>query len=199
MRGTRIPALVLTAAVAVATAACGSSTPTTSPSTTAKAPVGTSPSTTFAPVSQPSPAGTFGVKPSVTVPTGRPPTHLEVSDLITGTGAVAKKGDTVTVQYVGVAYSTEQQFDASWDRNMPFTFVLGVGDVIKGWDEGVVGMRVGGRRELVIPPALGYGAESPSPAIPANETLIFVVDLLSIGPATTTTVPATSATTGAAT
>lgn len=179
MRGIRTLAPALTAALAVTAAACGSSTSTPAATTTTST-VPTSTSATFAAVSQPSPAGTFGTKPTVTVPTGAPPTQLEVSDLIVGSGPAAKAGDSVTVQYVGVSYSTGQQFDASWDRNTPFSFVLGEGQVIKGWDEGVVGMKVGGRRELVIPPSLGYGSQGSGP-IGANETLVFVVDLLKIG------------------
>jgi FKBP-type peptidyl-prolyl cis-trans isomerase len=127
----------------------------------------------------PSPAGTWGTKPTITVPSGPAPTVLEASDLITGTGAVAKTGDDITVQYVGVTYASGQQFDASWDRNSPFQFQLG-GQVITGWNEGVVGMKVGGRRELIIPPALGYDDEAQA-GIPAGSTLIFVVDLLKVG------------------
>jgi len=118
----------------------------------------------------------------VTVPTGAPPTVLESSDLITGTGAATKTGDAVTVQYVLVNYATGQQLQSSWD-SQPFTFTLGAtgaGAVITGWEEGVVGMKVGGRRELVIPPALAYGA-NPPPGIAVNATLIFVIDLLKIG------------------
>ncbi len=129
----------------------------------------------------PTAAGTFGTKPpTVTVPTGAPPTALESSDLITGTGPAAKAGDSITVQYVLVDYSSEKELQASWDSNMPFTFTLGEGQVIKGWDEGVVGMKVGGRRELIIPPSLAYGSNPPA-GIAANATLIFVVDLLKIG------------------
>jgi len=135
-----------------------------------------------APVQSPSPAGTFGTKPTVTVPPGAPPTQLQSTDLIVGTGPAAKAGDNVSVQYVGVAYSSKQQFDASWDRGQPYPFVLGAGNVIPGWDKGVVGMKVGGRRDLIIPPSLGYGA-SPPPGAPiaANDTLIFVVDMVKIG------------------
>lgn len=107
---------------------------------------------------------------------------LESADLIVGTGAAAKAGDTVTVQYVGVDYSTDRQFQASWDTHSPFPFTLGVGQVIKGWDEGVVGMKVGGRRELIIPPKLAYGTmPPPNSGIEVNATLIFIVDLLKIG------------------
>lgn len=119
-------------------------------------------------------------KPKVTVPTGAPPTQLETKDLIEGEGAEAKAGDEVTVQYVGVNYKTGKEFDASWDRGEPFTFQLGAGMVIPGWDQGVEGMKVGGRRELIIPPELGYGSTGSPPAIPPNETLVFVVDLVEV-------------------
>ena len=96
-----------------------------------------------------------------------------------GDGAVARAGQIVTVHYVGVLYQTGEQFDASWDRGQPFKFELGAGRVIAGWDDGVEGMRVGGRRELVIPPALAYGDRGSGPIGPA-ETLVFVVDLVDI-------------------
>ena len=118
-------------------------------------------------------------KPVVTVPTGPPPSTLVGKDLIKGQGPVAQTGQSVTVQYVGVNYADGKQFDASWDHGQPFPFQLGGGQVIKGWDQGVVGMRVGGRRELIIPPSLGYGSQAQGP-IQANETLVFVIDLLSI-------------------
>lgn len=120
-------------------------------------------------------------KPEFEVPAGDPPAQLVVTDLEPGTGAEAKAGDTISVHYVGKAYSTREQFDASWDRGSPFPFTLGAGDVITGWDEGLVGMKVGGRRQLVIPPDKAYGANSPTPKIGPNDTLVFVVDLLSIG------------------
>ncbi|HLX88591.1 MAG TPA: FKBP-type peptidyl-prolyl cis-trans isomerase [Acidimicrobiales bacterium] len=129
-----------------------------------------------------SPAGTFGTKPTVLVPaSGLPPTALQIHDLIVGTGAIAAPGHQVTVQYVGYSWTTKKQFDASWDRNQTFPFTLGVHQVIQGWDEGVAGMKVGGRRELIIPPALAYGASSPGAGIAPNDTLIFVVDLVSVG------------------
>lgn len=118
-------------------------------------------------------------KPVVVVAGGPPPATLQVNDVVTGTGPEALPGQTVSVHYVGVSYSTGQQFDASWDRGQPFSFPLGGGRVIKGWDQGVAGMRVGGRRELVIPPALGYGDRGAGGAIKPGETLVFVVDLLS--------------------
>nr|WP_202471359.1 FKBP-type peptidyl-prolyl cis-trans isomerase [Streptomyces sp. SID8377] len=105
---------------------------------------------------------------------------MVIRDIWEGEGAEAKAGQNVTVHYVGVAFSTGEEFDASWNRNSPFTFPLGGGRVIKGWDQGVQGMKVGGRRELTIPAHLAYGNQSPSPLIKAGETLIFVVDLLSV-------------------
>jgi peptidylprolyl isomerase len=116
-------------------------------------------------------------KPKVKVPSGAPPKSLETKDLEEGSGATAKSGDAVTVNYVGVNYKTGKEFDASWDRGEPFTFTLGAGQVIPGWEKGVEGMKVGGRRELVIPPSLGYGSAGSPPVIPPNETLVFVVDL----------------------
>jgi peptidylprolyl isomerase len=117
-------------------------------------------------------------KPNVRKPAGTPPAELQTTDVVKGKGKTAKRGDTVSVQYVGNSWSTGTQFDASWDRGSePFTFPLGAGQVIPGWDRGVAGMKVGGRRLLVIPPDLAYGDQSPSPEIAPNETLIFVVDL----------------------
>jgi len=120
-------------------------------------------------------------KPKVAAPSSAPPQQLEVKDLEDGTGAEAKAGDEVTVQYVGVNYKSGKEFDASWDRGEPFTFPLGAGAVIPGWDQGVEGMKVGGRRELIIPPELGYGPQGAPPDIPPEETLIFVIDLLEVG------------------
>jgi peptidylprolyl isomerase len=119
-------------------------------------------------------------KPQVQVPQGPPPTTLQTDDIVTGDGAVARRGDQVSVQYVGVDYATGKEFDSSWDRNQPFRFKLGSGQVIPGWDQGVAGMRVGGRRELIVPPNLAYGAQGQPPTIGPNATLIFVVDLLSV-------------------
>jgi peptidylprolyl isomerase len=120
-------------------------------------------------------------KPKVTVPSGAPPKQLEETDLIEGTGAEAKSGDKVTVQYVGVGYDSGEEFDASWNRGEPFSFTLGASEVIPGWDQGVEGMKVGGQRELVIPPELAYGETGAPPAIGPNETLVFVIDLLEVG------------------
>jgi peptidylprolyl isomerase len=121
-----------------------------------------------------------GKKPKVQIPSGPPPKQLQKRDLEKGTGTTAKPGDDVTVNYVGVSYSTKKQFDASYDRGEPFTFTLGQGGVIAGWDEGVAGMKVGGRRELIIPPDKGYGAAGQPPDIKPNETLVFVVDLVDV-------------------
>jgi peptidylprolyl isomerase len=119
-------------------------------------------------------------KPAIAKPSGDPPSKLEIEDIVKGKGKAARSGDDVTVQYVGVSFSTGEQFDASWDGGQPFSFPLGEGQVIPGWDKGVAGMRVGGRRKLTIPPDQGYGTEGNLPAIQPNETLIFVVDLLDI-------------------
>jgi FKBP-type peptidyl-prolyl cis-trans isomerase len=119
-------------------------------------------------------------KPEIDFPGGEPPAELEIKDIWVGEGPEATAGQTVTVHYVGVAFSSGEEFDASWNRNSPFRFPLGGGRVIKGWDQGVAGMRVGGRRQLTIPPHLAYGNQSPTPAIKPGETLIFVVDLLDV-------------------
>jgi len=115
-------------------------------------------------------------KPTIAKPAGEPPAKLYSRDIVKGTGKKAKSGDNVTVDYVGTSYSNGEQFDASWDRGDPFQFQLGAQMVIAGWDQGVAGMREGGRRLLVIPPDLGYGAQGQGSIAP-NETLIFVVDL----------------------
>jgi peptidylprolyl isomerase len=119
-------------------------------------------------------------KPEVDAPEGPPPAELEVTDLAVGEGAEAGPGDTVQVHYVGVAYSTGEEFDASYNRGAPLGFPLGAGRVIRGWDQGVAGMRVGGRRRLVIPPHLAYGDRGAGGVIAPGETLIFVVDLVDV-------------------
>jgi peptidylprolyl isomerase len=154
---------VLCALAALVAAGCGGGDSTTGEATTAGE----------APAAEAS-------KPKVEVPKGAPPKQLETTDLRTGSGDEAKSGDKVTVQYVGVLYKSGKQFDASWDRGEPFSFTLGAGEVIPGWDQGVEGMKVGGRRQLVIPPQLGYGPSGYPPAIPPNETLVFVVDLVGV-------------------
>ena len=119
-------------------------------------------------------------KPTVEVPEGDPPSELEIEDLEEGEGAEAQRGDSLTVDYVGVLYDTGEEFDASYNRGEPFQFVLGDGGVIPGWEEGLEGMKEGGRRQLVIPPKLGYGAQGQPPDIPPDSTLVFVIDLVSI-------------------
>ncbi|HEX5615256.1 MAG TPA: FKBP-type peptidyl-prolyl cis-trans isomerase [Acidimicrobiia bacterium] len=120
-------------------------------------------------------------KPHVYVPPGEtPPAELVVEDLEVGDGDEATAGTRVEVHYAGNAWSTRQQFDASWDRGQTFTFTLGGGEVIAGWDQGVAGMKVGGRRRIVIPPALGYGSRGAGGVIKGGETLVFVVDLIAV-------------------
>lgn len=119
-------------------------------------------------------------KPSVSIPDSTPPTELVVEDITVGDGAEATSGCRPVMHYVGVAWSTGREFDASWDRREPFSFRLGAGEVIGGWDIGVAGMRVGGRRRLTIPPQLGYGSRGAGGVIKGNETLVFVVDLLDV-------------------
>jgi len=136
---------------------------------------------TAAPVATtPKPAPAISKKPTVTVPSGPAPTKLVTKDLVTGTGQTAKAGQTVTVNYVGVLYKTGKEFDSSWSRNQPFTTALTAGSVIPGWVQGIPGMKVGGRRELIIPASLAYGKAGSPPTIPPNSPLVFVVDLLSI-------------------
>ena len=118
-------------------------------------------------------------KPEIDFPEGPAPTELEVTDIWVGDGPEAKAGRTVQVHYVGVAYSTGEEFDASWSRGEPLEFQLGIGRVIAGWDQGVQGMKVGGRRKLVIPPHLAYGDRGAGRTIAPGETLIFVCDLVS--------------------
>jgi peptidylprolyl isomerase len=191
-------ALVALAAVGLAGCSSSSSSPTTTeaPSTTS-APAsttttaGSATGTTGAsgtslatiPVQDRSPIGVAGKQPSLVVPPGTPPTQLESVDLIVGTGPVAKKGDSVTVQYVLATYSTRRVIQSSW-TSQPFTFTIGSTSepVIPGWDEGVVGMQAGGRRELIIPPSLGYGSSVPQGAsgIASNDTLVFIIDVLKV-------------------
>jgi peptidylprolyl isomerase len=119
-------------------------------------------------------------KPEVDFPGGEPPTDLQVMDLREGEGEQAEAGRTAIVHYVGVAFSTGEEFDASYDRGEPFAFPIGGGRVIAGWDQGVVGMKIGGRRQLTIPPHLGYGQRGAGGVIAPGETLIFVVDLVGL-------------------
>jgi peptidylprolyl isomerase len=147
-------------AAAVTTAASASATTTSATST----------STT------PLPAA-LKTKPKVVPPSGPPPTKLVVKDLIKGTGPAATASSTVTVQYVGILYKGGKQFDASWNDGSGQPVPLPLSGVLKGWQQGIPGMKVGGRRELIIPPALAYGAKGSPPKIPANAALVFVIDL----------------------
>jgi peptidylprolyl isomerase len=193
MRRHRLLPLLVLPCLAVGASACSVSAPssasttvggqaaTTTPTTTAPAASTTVPTAIGTiPVADRSPAGTAGKAPTVVVPTSAPPTQLESADLIVGSGPAAKAGDKLTVQYVLATYSTHQVVQSSW-TGQSFSFTLGAGQVIPGWDQGVVGMQAGGRRELIIPPSLGYGAQSPGTGIAANDTLVFVIDLLKIG------------------
>jgi peptidylprolyl isomerase len=172
MRRLLPPLLALLAAIALG--ACGSD--------DSKSAAGATKETT----EQPSPAQQeealkdTAVRPHIPKPTGSPPRTLVKEDLVRGKGPPAKPGDTLTVNYVGVTFSTGEEFDASWDRGEPFQLVLGRGDVIAGWDKGLVGMREGGRRILTIPPELAYGRTGSPPLIGPNETLVFVVDLIDL-------------------
>ena len=117
-------------------------------------------------------------KPEIDFPEGDAPDDLVIEDLVVGDGAAAKAGDSISAHYVGVAHSTGEEFDSSWDRGAPLDFRLGVGRVIRGWDDGIAGMRVGGRRKLTIPASLAYGDRGAGGAIKPGEALIFVVDLV---------------------
>jgi peptidylprolyl isomerase len=204
----RTRTIALLAVAALGTAACGESDKTTStvaappaapaatntvtqPDVTVAAPTSTATTATATTPATTTPAtpATPGLiskdlkkKPAIPKPKAKkPPKTLVVKDVVKGSGKTAKAGDAITVQYVGVDYKTDKQFDASWDRGQPFQFQLGAQMVIPGWDQGVAGMKVGGRRELIIPPDLAYGTQGQPPAIAPNATLIFVIDLVSIG------------------
>jgi len=173
----RLPILLACCLLAVGVAACGddsdeqSATPaaTSTPAATTAADLAADVSTDLTD------------KPAIATPSGDPPAELETVDIVKGKGKAAKKGDVVDVQYVGNSWSTGKQFDASWDRGTrPFTFPLGAGQVIPGWDQGVAGMKVGGRRRITIPPDLAYGKRGAGGVIGPDETLIFVVDLLGV-------------------
>jgi FKBP-type peptidyl-prolyl cis-trans isomerase len=169
----RLPIAATAAALAAGVAACGSS-------KTPGVQIAPSAGATSTTVSTPTIPPAISKKPVVSVPKGPAPAGLVVKDLIKGTGTSAHQGQTVTVNYVGVLYKTGKEFDSSWSRNQPFTTALSTGSVIPGWVKGIAGMRVGGRRELVIPPSLGYGKRGSPPTIPPNSTLVFVVDLISV-------------------
>jgi peptidylprolyl isomerase len=190
MRTGRALAIALTTTLVLAACGGGDGTSTQDDDTSTQNDVTTTSafvttSTTSVPpttAAQPDTPPDLGTKPVVTTPGGDPPTEIVTIDIVVGDGEEAVEGSVVSVHYVGVRYSDGIQFDASWDRAAPFEFVIGAGQVIRGWDEGVAGMRVGGRRELVIPAEFAYGDRSPSEAIPPGSALIFVVDLLDIVP-----------------
>jgi peptidylprolyl isomerase len=189
----KISILAALAAMAVSIGACGNSakesdadkfartaeqqakTQTTAAETTATAPTATK-------TTPSSGERDIGTKPKIPKASGAAPTSLKVEDLIAGTGVPAKSGDKISVRYVGVLFDNNKEFDSSWKRGKaPFELTLGQGSVIQGWDQGLLGMKVGGRRRLTIPPDLGYGAQGQPPTIPANSTLVFDVDLTKIG------------------
>ena len=176
---------------AVGLAACGSSkapgvepapsSGATQASVTATTATSSSATATTPTATTPKPPSPLSKKPVVAVPKSAPPTNLVVKDLIKGTGPTATTGKSVTVNYVGVLYKDGKEFDSSWKTGQPFApFTLGQHAVISGWDNGLVGMKVGGRRELIIPPSLAYGKTGSPPTIPPNSTLVFVVDLLGV-------------------
>lgn len=173
----RAPISIVALCTLLALAGCGGGSDSSTGSTEPTSSGSTEESTV--PAKQPKPTAKK-TKPQVTVPKGAPPKQLVVKELEEGTGAEAKAGDEVSVQYVGVDYKSGKEFDSSWSRHEPFVFQLGVGQVIPGWDQGIEGMKVGGRRELIIPPELAYGEAGSPPAIGPNETLVFVVDLLAV-------------------
>jgi peptidylprolyl isomerase len=173
-------------AMAVAVAGCGSG-----GDKTAEIPDSSAPAASSSTAPEPKPAGPsrpqpptpgeekLGKKPPIAKPKGDPPAKLVKRDIVKGKGAVAKDGSSLTMQYVGVTFSSGEEFDTSWGRE-PFKFKLGAGMVIPGWDKGIKGMREGGRRQLVIPPDLAYGPQGQPPTIGPNETLVFDVDLLKV-------------------
>ena len=185
MRRAKAILLAALAAAALALAACGDDEAKTDPNTAAPSTPADTPTTPADTQGQPEdPEGgdpkDLEKKPRVDVPEGDPPEKLVTEDIVKGKGKVAKKGDNVTVHYVGVLYDGGTEFDSSWTRDEPFPFELGGGQVIPGWDEGVAGMKVGGRRKLIIPPDKAYGPQGQPPTIPPDATLVFVVDLLKV-------------------
>jgi FKBP-type peptidyl-prolyl cis-trans isomerase len=160
-------------ALAVALSACGSKASGVVPAPAGGATQASVPTT-------PTPPPQLSTKPTVTPPKNCSNKQLITKDLIPGTGQVASAGQTVTVNYVGVLCQTGKEFDSSWKRNQPFTTALSTGSVIPGWVKGIPGMKVGGRRELIIPASLAYGKTGSPPTIPPNSPLVFVVDLLSV-------------------
>jgi peptidylprolyl isomerase len=179
------------AAACLALAACGSTKTADIPSGSAGEETATTAATTTTPAKAPTfakptaavtkiadAAGTdTKKKPKIGKPSGKPPAKLTVVDIVKGTGAAAQAGDTLTVDYAGNSWSTGTEFDASWKTGQPFPVTLGQGSVIQGWEQGLLGIKQGGRRMLVIPPEQGYGATGSGDKIKPNETLIFVIDV----------------------
>jgi peptidylprolyl isomerase len=180
----RARAIALLAAAAVSIGACGDDEGDTA--TTAAAPAAAATGTSTGPPSGKTSSldvsTDLSTKPDISKASGDPPKKLVVMDVVDGKGRAAKPGDNLVVHYVGVLYKTGKQFDASWDGGRPFPFTLGQGSVIPGWDQGLQGMKVGGRRLLIIPPDLAYGPQGQG-SIGPNATLVFVVDLLNDTPA----------------
>ena len=178
----KLTVLTLVLALSAGVAACGEDDEPASESAATATPTETPSAAGVEALVQGTPRKTDS-KPQIPAPEGDPPTELVTRDIVKGKGPKAKRGDTLSMQYVGTSWSTGQQFDASWDRGaQPFAFQLGAGMVIAGWDNGLVGMQKGGRRLLVIPPDQGYGPQgTPDGTIAPNETLVFVVDLVRIG------------------
>jgi peptidylprolyl isomerase len=166
-----LPCALLTG---VAIAACGSS------AAPGVVPAPSGGATEASVPAQPKVPADLSKEPVIAKQTGPAPTKLVTKDLIVGTGATASAGQTITVNYVGALYKTDKVFDASWTTHQLFTTPLSSGSVIPGWVQGIAGMKVGGRRELIIPPSLAYGKAGKPPTIPANSTLVFVVDLISV-------------------
>lgn len=194
MRG-RTTALALAAATALALGGCGddkektdlpAAVPATTPAQTSTATTATgggeATKTTSAAAGKVAISTDLSSKPEIPKLSGKESTKLVAEDIVKGSGRAAKAGDNVVVHYVGVLYDTGEQFDASWDSGRPFNFALGQGNVIPGWDKGLEGMKVGGRRILVIPSDLAYGDQGQGP-IPPGATLVFVVDMLNATPA----------------
>jgi peptidylprolyl isomerase len=186
----RTPTTLITSLIALAgvgLAGCGSSTapgiqpaPSAGATQAAITPTTATSTTSTATATTPKPPSPLSKKPVVTVPNSPAPTKLIIKDLVKGTGPAAKVGQTVTVNYVGVLYKTGKEFDSSWSRGQPTSFPLANGGLIAGWVQGIPGMKVGGRRELIIPSNLAYGKKGSGSTIPPNAPLVFVVDLLSV-------------------
>ena len=166
------------AAAAIAVAGCGGGDD--GKATTADIPAGPAPNAPAPPKASANLKDTKS-KPAIPKQKGAPPKKLVVKDIVAGKGRAAKKGDRLTMQYVGVTFADGQEFDSSWDSGQPFKFQLGKGSVIKGWDQGLVGIKPGGRRELIIPSKLAYGKTGQPPTIPPNAALVFIVDAISVG------------------